>query len=551
MQFTVSAAFKAIDGMTAPFRRMAAGAKASASSMQANFAHAERSLRKLKGGIDGTMDKIFNLRNAAGVLAAGWAVNKSYEMVVGVAAVGDEAAKTGKQLGMSAEALQELRFAADRENVSSELLTNGLKKLNKNVGDLQMNSGALYSMFKDTNPAFVQQLKGVQSNEQAFELLIKQIEKAPNRFQQTAIAQAAFGKAGGDMLKFIDAGSAGIASLREEARKYGGVVSNEAAAAAEEFMDRQTDMNFAITGAKNIIGSQMMPAIQGVFEKTTAWITANRELISVKAKEFVEGLSKTLMFLFNNFETIITVVKTTVIVLGSMFVISKLISLFTMLSTVIGFVKTAFVLYNIAAKASAVWTGVMTAATWLFNAALWANPIMWIVAAIIALIAVVVILVLKWKEITKWFNESSKAVKMLLTPLIIAISPILAIAAAIRKIIEVWKIFKAAFDTGGLVAGLKAIGAELLASLLTPLIFILELLNKVGIGTELTGKVKDFQASLRPANATAAATETTVNNNTTRSDKMNININDNSNGKASYTMPQYIPVTVNKSGGTR
>jgi hypothetical protein len=41
----------------------------------------------------------------------------------------------------------------------------------------------------------------------------------------------------------------------------------------------------------------------------------------------------------------------------------------------------------------------ITAATWLFNAALWANPITWIVAGILALIAAIILAIVYWAEI--------------------------------------------------------------------------------------------------------------------------------------------------------
>lgn len=58
----------------------------------------------------------------------------------------------------------------------------------------------------------------------------------------------------------------------------------------------------------------------------------------------------------------------------------------------------------------------MTAATWLFNAALWANPITWIIAGIVALVAAVGAMIYWWDEIkasfadTTWFKIISAAI---------------------------------------------------------------------------------------------------------------------------------------------
>ena len=48
--------------------------------------------------------------------------------------------------------------------------------------------------------------------------------------------------------------------------------------------------------------------------------------------------------------------------------------------------------------------GLLTAAQWLLNAAFWANPLTWVVMAIIALIAVVVLLIVYWDEIVAYIS---------------------------------------------------------------------------------------------------------------------------------------------------
>ncbi|USD19764.1 phage tail tape measure protein [Microbulbifer variabilis] len=48
-----------------------------------------------------------------------------------------------------------------------------------------------------------------------------------------------------------------------------------------------------------------------------------------------------------------------------------------------------------------------TAATWLFNAALLANPITWIVLAVVALVAAVVGLIVYWDELMAWFSNTT------------------------------------------------------------------------------------------------------------------------------------------------
>lgn len=81
---------------------------------------------------------------------------------------------------------------------------------------------------------------------------------------------------------------------------------------------------------------------------------------------------------------------------------------------------------------------VASAAMIVFNSAIWANPITWIVVAILAAIAAVVAMVAKWKELVAWFKQTSPLVKVLLAPLIMALGPLILVAYAIRKVMDNW-----------------------------------------------------------------------------------------------------------------
>jgi len=58
---------------------------------------------------------------------------------------------------------------------------------------------------------------------------------------------------------------------------------------------------------------------------------------------------------------------------------------------------------NIATKASVVWTYAAAAAQWVMNASLYGCPIVWIIAGIVAVIAIVVLLVKNWDKVSAFF----------------------------------------------------------------------------------------------------------------------------------------------------
>ncbi|MDD4818121.1 MAG: phage tail tape measure protein [Victivallaceae bacterium] len=66
---------------------------------------------------------------------------------------------------------------------------------------------------------------------------------------------------------------------------------------------------------------------------------------------------------------------------------------------------------------STIATYAASAATWLFSAALWACPITWIVAGIVALIAAVALVIVYWDEICAWFKRSWEWLLLLAGPI--------------------------------------------------------------------------------------------------------------------------------------
>jgi hypothetical protein len=93
-------------------------------------------------------------------------------------------------------------------------------------------------------------------------------------------------------------------------------------------------------------------------------------------------------------------------------------------------------------KAQLLWTGITTAAQWLFNAALYACPLVWIVVGIAAIIAVIVLMIMHWDKVKKvfficvnfmwkWIKKIGQGIiDFLLAPLILVLKIISKISGA-------------------------------------------------------------------------------------------------------------------------
>lgn len=129
-------------------------------------------------------------------------------------------------------------------------------------------------------------------------------------------------------------------------------------------------------------------------------------------------------------------------------------------------------------------TKLNTAAQWLWNIAMDANPIGLIVIGIVALIGVIALAIKKWDE---WGAA-----------IIIFLGPIGMVVSAFKSLYDHWESIKEAFQTDGIIGGLKRIGIVLLDALLKPLQQILELaakLDPTGLAQKGVDKLKAFRES--------------------------------------------------------
>lgn len=137
----------------------------------------------------------------------------------------------------------------------------------------------------------------------------------------------------------------------------------------------------------------------------------------------------------------------------------------------------------VAIKLQVMWTKIATVAQWAMNAALNANPIGLIVVAVAAAVAVVALLVAKWKAITSAVDGFFARIRNMQ-----------GVGGAILKFLAapfemVWNRARALFDVlnafvrGGFVAGIKMIGVAILQFLIAPIEALLQMLSVIpGVG---------------------------------------------------------------------
>lgn len=148
----------------------------------------------------------------------------------------DAIGKKSAQIGITAEALQELAFAAKSAGVSSSALNSSLERFSKRLGEAEQGFGAARKQLEFLNLS-VEELTDMPLDS-ALEVVADRLADIEDPAARAAAAAGLFGREGVAMVNMLKEGGDALAETRREARDFGAVVSNEAVASAEEFEDK-------------------------------------------------------------------------------------------------------------------------------------------------------------------------------------------------------------------------------------------------------------------------------------------------------------------------
>jgi len=156
--------------------------------------------------------------------------------------------KLSQKTGVAVESLSRLNYAAGLSDVSTEALSTGLKKLNLNISAAANGSAEQATLFKSLGISVKDVAGNVVSADKVLSQLADRFAESGDNADKTAIAVAALGKSGADLIPFLNAGSKGLGEMGDEAQKLGIVLGSDFAKSAEEFNDNIAKISLASQG---------------------------------------------------------------------------------------------------------------------------------------------------------------------------------------------------------------------------------------------------------------------------------------------------------------
>lgn len=177
----------------------------------------------------------------------------------------DKIGADSQRVGITAEALSGLGYAAEQSKTGTEALQKSLEKLGRAIGEadiLATYARAFEAAGVATRDA-AGQLRGI---DEVFLDLADRFAEMPDGAQKTTIAMQLLGRSGAEMIPMLNQGSDAIRGLMEEARRMGIVVSAQTAKAAGDFNDRLNRLRRTGTGLWWQLAGQILPALNRLAE---------------------------------------------------------------------------------------------------------------------------------------------------------------------------------------------------------------------------------------------------------------------------------------------
>lgn len=228
---------------------------------------------KAVGGALGSIATV----GAAGVAAIGAAGAGIAALSIRALAAADGIGKLGARVGMTAEQVSGLHFAAERSGASAAGMDKALTALTTRA-TTAAKSFAQFGINVRNND------DSMKTSRQLLSDVADRIQSASSQSEKMGIAMKLMGNAGRELVPAMEDGAAGLEAMEAEAKRLGLTMDSVEAGGAAVLADRFGILGEQSTQLQRTLGSVLAPVIESIGSgvsdvagNTINWLKANRE----------------------------------------------------------------------------------------------------------------------------------------------------------------------------------------------------------------------------------------------------------------------------------
>lgn len=233
------------------------------------FGHAMRGIRELKSAITEPFQALKNL-------------------VTGFADAADEIDDTAEFLGMSREALQAWRFAAEQNGLRAGQLAAGMQRLTASADSASQGGKRQAKAFKDLGVEY----KDAHGNVKAVGELLPEVSAGlaamDDPTKRAGVALDLFGRTGLRLLPLLSQGPEGMKAYREEMERLGGGMTDADIRKAGDFNDAVARLEFSFTSLKARALGPLIPVLENVvtwLSRAIGWVSKMGQSFEYASKQ--------------------------------------------------------------------------------------------------------------------------------------------------------------------------------------------------------------------------------------------------------------------------
>ena len=219
----------------------------------------------VKKGISNAIGMMKGFAVSAAKIAGGMAVydlaanamSKTVAAVQEFASSGAAIDDVSKRTGASAEALSQLKYAAEQSGASLSDIEKGMRKL----GDVSTSAANGSKAAQQSLRAVGLSAKDLEdmSPEQKLLAVAEGLKSIEDPGQRASVAMDILGKSGASLLPMMEDGAAGIQKMMQEADTLGLTLSGDQAAAAADYDDAMAKMSATIATVGKYVATLVLP----------------------------------------------------------------------------------------------------------------------------------------------------------------------------------------------------------------------------------------------------------------------------------------------------
>lgn len=215
----------------------------------------------------GLFGKVFNsniakaaaIGGAALAAGVGIGINALKNGIKETAAYGDNVDKMSQKLGLSSDAYQKWDYVLNLAGTDMQSMTTGLKTLTNQFQAAKDGNDASIKAFEQLGISMEDAAN--MSREDLFAAAITGLQGMADTTERAALANKLFGKSGQNLTPLFNQTAEQTKEQMDLAEKYGMVMPEAAVKASAAFQDSVTTMQMTMTGLKNRMMAEFLPAV--------------------------------------------------------------------------------------------------------------------------------------------------------------------------------------------------------------------------------------------------------------------------------------------------